>query len=97
MSESQEWETPKELFDELDREFHFNLDAAASRENAKCERFFTKDQDGLKQKWKGTVWCNPPYGKKATRDWTRKAYEEFLGGGDHCYAPSGPDRHKMVS
>ena len=29
-SAKDDWETPQALFDELDREFHFTLDAAAS-------------------------------------------------------------------
>ena len=45
------WETPQELFDELDREFHFTLDVCAVPENAKCERYFTPAQNGLKQDW----------------------------------------------
>lgn len=36
-----EWETPDELFKELDRKYHFNLDACARPENAKCAKFFT--------------------------------------------------------
>ena len=40
------WETPQELFDELDREFHFTLDVCAVPENAKCERYFTPAQNG---------------------------------------------------
>ena len=64
-SRSEEWSTPQELFERLDREFHFSLDAAASRENAKCGKFFDKQADGLKQSWAGeTVWCNPPYGRQ---------------------------------
>ena len=39
------WETPQTLFDELDREFHFDLDAAASDDNHKCDTYFTKKQD----------------------------------------------------
>jgi site-specific DNA-methyltransferase (adenine-specific) len=34
-----DWETPSELFEPLDREFRFTLDAAATAENAKCERW----------------------------------------------------------
>ena len=45
------WETPQRLFDELDAEFHFTLDAAASDENHKCARYFTKNDDGLRQNW----------------------------------------------
>lgn len=71
-SNTDEWATPQELFDKLDEEFHFDLDVCASKENAKCKRFFTKEQDGLKQKWGGyTVFCNPPYGRKI-KDWVKK-------------------------
>lgn len=44
-----EWETPQWLFDYLDQEFHFDLDPCATPLNAKCKRFFTKEDDGLSQ------------------------------------------------
>jgi hypothetical protein len=47
------WETPQEFFDELDKEFHFTVDVCATPENAKCAKYFTPEQDGLKQKWGG--------------------------------------------
>lgn len=57
-------------------EFHFDLDVCATPENAKCERFFTKAEDGLKQSWGGgTVYCNPPYGREIAK-WVKKASEE---------------------
>lgn len=69
-----EWETPPEIFEPLDREFRFTLDAAASKETAKCGRFFTKEEDGLKQDWSGhTVWVNPPYSRGQIKLWTSKA------------------------
>lgn len=52
-SASVEWETPQDVFDELNAEFHFSLDAAATEENAKCERYYTKAEDGLKMPWGG--------------------------------------------
>ena len=57
------WETPQDLFDKLNNEFQFTLDVCATPENAKCDNFYTKEQDGLKYPWKGAVWCNPPYGR----------------------------------
>lgn len=70
------WSTPQDFFDELNAEFHFTLDPCATRENAKCARFFTVEDDGLKQDWQGeTVFCNPPYGR-AIKDWVKKCYEE---------------------
>ena len=75
-SKHQAWETPQELFNALDREFHFTLDAAATAKNAKCSNFFTVARDGLKQNWGGQrVFCNPPYGREVKK-WVKKAYEE---------------------
>lgn len=72
-----EWETPKNLFDELDKEFCFGIDVCATHENAKCKNYFSKKDDGLKQNWggHGTIWCNPPYGRIISC-WVRKASEE---------------------
>lgn len=68
-----DWGTPQDLFDRLDRVWSFTLDPAASDENHKCARYFTKEQDGLAQPWQGErVFLNPPYGK-VIGDWVRKA------------------------
>jgi site-specific DNA-methyltransferase (adenine-specific) len=75
-SETDLWATPQNFFDELDKEFHFTLDPCATPENAKCKKYYTVKEDGLKQDWQGeTVFCNPPYGK-AIKDWVKKCYEE---------------------
>lgn len=53
---------PFELFDRWNERFHFTVDAAASAENARLPRFWTREDDGLHQPWAGErVWCNPPY------------------------------------
>ena len=52
-SETDQWATPQETFDALDREFHFDLDPCADAHNHKCERYFTKETDGLSQSWGG--------------------------------------------
>ena len=79
-SDSAEWGTPQTFFDELDKEFHFELDVAASDDNHKCDRYYTKATDGLahQTEWTGTVWCNPPYGREIGK-WV-KACSEYLGG-----------------
>lgn len=75
-SNSQEWATPRWLFDELNNEFHFTLDLCATSENAKCGYFFTKDDDGLSRDWSGqVVFCNPPYGR-AIAKWVKKCHDE---------------------
>lgn len=80
-SEKQDWCTPQQFFDELDAEFHFVLDAAATHQNSKCKRCFTPEDDGLIQNWDmgGAVYCNPPYGKEISL-WVKKAYEEAQKG-----------------
>ena len=77
-SASQEWETPAELFDKYDSIYNFTLDVAASVTNAKCARFFSIDNDGLKNDWNGVIWCNPPY--RNVKLWIKKAYEESIKG-----------------
>jgi site-specific DNA-methyltransferase (adenine-specific) len=85
------WETPQYLFDELNAEFHFDLDPCATKENAKCSVFFTTEENGLLQDWSGTVFMNPPYGKWGTNltcgcpthniaKWVKKAYQESRRG-----------------
>lgn len=71
------WGTPQDFFDNLNDIFEFELDVCASPENAKCENFFTEEQDGLSQEWKGVCWCNPPYGRGIGR-WIQKAYESSM-------------------
>lgn len=62
-----------EFQERLDVEF--TLDAAAAEHNAKCERYFTREEDGLRQSWAGEfVWCNPPY--SAIEPWLIKAWQE---------------------
>lgn len=80
-SDSQEWETPQEFFDQWDVVFHFQLDVCASEQNAKCKAFFSREQDGLKMMWAPytSIWMNPPYGREIGK-WMRKAYEESCMG-----------------
>lgn len=88
-SAKQDWETPQAFFDQLDNEFHFNLDAAAVAETAKVENWLGPDcdedaQDALTADWTffagvgGSVWINPPY--KSIGQWMEKAYTESLKG-----------------
>src|SRR4051812_41673721 len=72
---SDEWTTPQDLYDLLNKEFNFTLDPCATKENAKCAKFFTIEDDGLKQSWENeTSFVNPPYSE--IKAWTKKAFEE---------------------
>lgn len=76
-SKSQSWATPWWLFDELDYEFGFTVDAAASRENCKLDRYWTEETNGLEKDWSGErVFVNPPFAVADLRQWVEKAYEE---------------------
>ncbi len=67
------------LFDSLERYYHFTVDVAAAAHNAKCERYYTAEQNGLRQNWSGErVWCNPPYSNIAP--WVRKAWDQWQNG-----------------
>ena len=75
-----DWATPQTIYDELDQEFHFDLDACANDGNAKCKNFITPEQDALSIDWPGkSVFMNPPYGTQVKK-WIKKAYEESQKG-----------------
>jgi len=81
---SDAWGTPQSLFDLLDSRWGFVLDAAASASNAKCERFYTEDDDALSLSWRvddglAPVFVNPPYGR-AVGLWVEKAFKESRQG-----------------
>lgn len=77
-SKNNEWETPPELYQGLNRIFEFTLDPASTHENCKCDKHYTITEDGLEQSWEGeSVFCNPPYGREISK-WVAKAYEESL-------------------
>ena len=81
-SKKMDWCTPQDFFDDLNKEFHFVLDAAATEETKKCNMCYTPITDGLTSTWDvgGAVFCNPPYGREISK-WVKKAYEESLRGG----------------
>lgn len=87
-----DWPTPRKLFDELHREFRFTLDVCASRENAKCDRYFTEADDGLRKPWAPEVcWMNPPYGPDL-KYWMGKAFLEWVRGATVvCLVPARTD------
>jgi len=72
MSQSVDWATPEWLYQELDKEFHFDFDP--------CPLYGAQSEsDGLSVEWGGATFCNPPYGREIGK-WTRKAKEEAMKG-----------------
>lgn len=72
-----DWETPQWLFDQLDQEFHFDLDVCATQQNRKCIDFI--GPDSLVRTWFGTCWMNPPYGQEIG-EWIKLAYDYAAAG-----------------
>ena len=88
-----EWHTPQDLFDSLNKQFRFTLDPCSNDTNAKCEKHYTQADDGLSKSWAGeTVFMNPPYGREIGK-WVEKAYRESLQSGTVvvCLIPARTD------
>jgi len=74
-SKSDLWCTPQDLFDSLNKEFNFTFDLCATKKSAKCEKYYTPEQDALVQNpISESIWCNPPYSREVGK-WVRKCYE----------------------
>lgn len=91
-SASNEWATPQAFFDKLNAEFQFDLDAAATFENAKCSLYYAEADNGISLAWNPlTVWLNPPYGRGLSA-WMKKAHEESRKGATVvCLVPARTD------
>jgi phage N-6-adenine-methyltransferase len=89
-SKDMTWETPQSFFDELNKEFKFTLDPCASKDNYKCPKYYTEEDDGLQKSWDNeVVFCNPPYGR-GLGNWVKKA-SEAKGGVVVMLIPARPD------
>lgn len=78
-SEKQDWVTPQSFFNKLNESFNFTVDLAADKTNAKCEKFYSVEDDALTKDWIGVCWINPPYGSSkryALKNWVIKAFNE---------------------
>lgn len=71
-----DYETPQELFDELNKEFQFTIDVCADVNNHKVGVWFDESLNGLERDWGKSNWCNPPYGKDIPK-WVEKASNEI--------------------
>jgi site-specific DNA-methyltransferase (adenine-specific) len=80
-SKDQTWGTPRYFFRKLDDIFAFDLDPCCEHHTAKCKKYFTKEEDGLKQDWSaiGDAFVNPPFGR-ALPLWMKKCQEEAAKG-----------------
>ncbi len=81
------WGTDPVIFEALNKEFNFALDAAASDKNHKVPNYLTKDDDSLSIDWSenikmygatnfNSVWLNPPYGKGFIKAFMNKCIEQ---------------------
>lgn len=81
-SQTDDWATPRELFDKLHAIHRFDIDVAASSTNHLCKEWLGLDhpditkRNGLEAPWEGHVWCNPPYGR-GIKDWVLKASKHY--------------------
>lgn len=80
INKNDEWGTPQYLFDDLNSRFNFTLDVCAgNKEKAKCDKFFSPEDNGLIQDWSNDIcWMNPPYSQ--TYNWMKKAFDESCKG-----------------
>jgi phage N-6-adenine-methyltransferase len=79
--DSDEFGTPQEIFDKLDAEFHFTVDACASSDNAKLDQYWSKEENALSRSWAAQrVFCNPPYSRGNVKAFFMKAWNETRNG-----------------
>ncbi len=98
-SKSQNWRTPRFLFDKLNSEFHFEIDAAADDKNHLCPVYFSQENSCFNKNWIDygkSAFMNPEYGRKIGK-FIQKAYEESLKGCHVvCLIPSRTDTRYFV-
>lgn len=86
--------TPQDFYDQLDEEFHFTLDPCATHENHKCDKYYTKEEDWLKQSRDNEiVFCNPPYWREIKN---RVEKASLARGGGNRYASPSSYRYKPI-
>lgn len=78
-SKTGDWATPQGFFDLLDAEFHFTLDPCADEWNHKCERYYTKEQNGLVQPWGGWFSAIHHMGVRSSSGFTRRSVKQRQG------------------
>ena len=93
------WQTPQWLFNWADARFNFDIDLAASFDNAKVDPYVSIENDSLSGAWNcedfNCGWVNPPYSE--TGRWLKKGWEEARKGFRSVFlvpAPSGENGYK---
>lgn len=70
------WQTPPDLFKNIDNVFHFTIDGAASDSNTLCEHFFSEGNTFLTSTPEDQkIFVNPPFSELSNGEWTAKAAE----------------------
>jgi DNA N-6-adenine-methyltransferase (Dam) len=76
-----EWYTPSYIFDALG--CVFDLDPASPGREVvpwiPAKRCYTREDDGLSQPWRGSVWLNCPYGKHILPLWVERFVDHANG------------------
>lgn len=54
--------------------------SAAAQATVRAARFFTREEDGLKQEWRGRIWLNPPYAQPSIVHFVDKLLAEVNAG-----------------
>ncbi len=74
-SNKHDYETPDNLFSQLNSIFKFKIDLAADENNYKCEKYLSIKDNSLEDPWlyKGWGWLNPPYGRDIDK-WIAKSW-----------------------
>lgn len=99
-SKKHDYETPQMFFDALDSVFHFTADLAATPETAKCQNYWTPEDDALRQDWfwknvtNHDYWLNPPYGRMLPKFMKRcrEETERLINTRVVALIPARPDR-----
>ena len=74
------WRSDPVVYNAMNKEFNFFLDAAASKENALCPQYLTKKHNAPEVDWstllidkRRSVWINPPYGRGCIKKFMEQA------------------------
>lgn len=80
IGESDEWYTPKSIFDAIGETFDLDPCSPGQDHWVPAQKIFTKEDDGLNREWKGFIFMNPPFGgRNGHVPWLKKFLEHGNG------------------